>query len=104
MIDACQEILDWRRAQEWTAALAAWCEKQPEMITFSGQCLVHRAEILQLHGAWSQAVREAERAGERLVRGADSYVSGAAFYQQAEVYRVLGDFTAAEDAYRQASR
>jgi ATP/maltotriose-dependent transcriptional regulator MalT len=104
MIDACQEISEWRRAHEWTAALTAWCEKQPDMITFTGQCLVHRAEILQLHGAWPQAVEEAKRAGERLVQGADRRVSGAAFYQQAEVYRVLGDFTAADDAYRQASR
>ena len=103
MIDACQEISEWRRAHEWTAALTAWCEKQPDMITFTGQCLVHRAEILQLHGAWPQAVEEAKRAGERLVQGADRRVSGAAFYQQAEVYRVLGDFTAADDAYRQAS-
>jgi tetratricopeptide (TPR) repeat protein len=90
MIDACQEISEWRRAHEWTAALTAWCEKQPDMITFTGQCLVHRAEILQLHGAWPQAVEEAKRAGERLVQGADRRVSGAAFYQQAEVYRVLG--------------
>jgi ATP/maltotriose-dependent transcriptional regulator MalT len=104
MIDACQEISEWRRAHEWTAALTAWCEKQPDMITFTGQCLVHRAQILQLHGAWPQAVEEAKRAGERLVQGADRRVSGAAFYQQAEVYRVLGDFTAADDAYRQASR
>lgn len=103
MIDACQEISEWRRAHEWTAALTAWCEKQPDMITFTGQCLVHRAQILQLHGAWPQAVEEAKRAGERLVQGADRRVSGAAFYQQAEVYRVLGDFTAADDAYRQAS-
>jgi tetratricopeptide (TPR) repeat protein len=103
VIDACQEVLEWRRAHEWTAALAAWCGTQPDMVTFTGQCLVHRAEILQLHGAWPQAVEEAKQAGDRLVRGADSYATGAALYRQAEVHRVLGDFTAAEDAYRQAS-
>jgi DNA-binding NarL/FixJ family response regulator len=104
VIDACQEVLEWRRAHEWTDALAAWCGKQPDMVTYSGQCLVHRAEILQLHGAWPQAVEEARRAAERLAQGADSYATGAAFYQQGEVHRVLGDFTSAEDAYRQASR
>jgi ATP/maltotriose-dependent transcriptional regulator MalT len=104
VIDACQEVLEWRRAQEWTAALADWCGTQPNMVTFTGQCLVHRAEILQLHGAWPQAVEEARRAGERLARGADRYATGAAFYRRAELHRVLGDVPAAEDAYRQASR
>ena len=103
VIDACQEVLEWRRAQEWTAALAAWCGKQPDMVTFTGQCLVHRAELLQLHGAWPQAVEEARQAGERLALGADSHATGAALYRQAEVHRVRGDLTAAEDAYQQAS-
>ena len=103
MLEACQEILEWRRASECTEALMAWCGKQPDMVTYSGRCLVHRAEILHLHGAWSESVEEARRAGERLAHAADSYAAGAAFYRQAEVYRVLGDFTAAEDAYQQAS-
>jgi DNA-binding CsgD family transcriptional regulator/tetratricopeptide (TPR) repeat protein len=104
MLEACQEILEWRRAREWTEALTAWCGKQPDMVTFSGRCLVHRAEILHLHGAWPESVEEARRAGERLAHGADSWATGGAFYRQAEVYRVLGDFTAAEDAYQQASQ
>ena len=104
VIDACQEVLEWGRAQEWTAALAAWCGKQPDMVTFTGRCLVHRAEILELHGAWPQAVEEARQAGERLEQGADHVAGGSAFYRQAEVHRVLGDVAAAEDAYRQASR
>jgi DNA-binding CsgD family transcriptional regulator len=104
MLEACQEILEWRRAQEWTEALTAWCGRQPEMVTYTGRCLVHRAEILHLHGAWPESVEEARRAGERLANAADSYATGAAYYRQAEVHRVLGDFPAAEDAYQQASR
>ena len=56
MIDACLEMFDLRRAQEWTSALTAWWERQPDLATFTGQCLIHRAEILQLHGAWPEAL------------------------------------------------
>jgi DNA-binding CsgD family transcriptional regulator len=104
VIELCQEVAELRRAQEWTEALTAWWGEQPDMVTFTGQCLVHRAEILQLHGAWPEAVQEAERALERFTRAADQYATGAAWYQQAELHRLSGDFTAAEDAYQQASR
>ena len=104
VLEACQEISEWRRAHEWTEALTAWCGKQPDMITFTGKCLVHRAEIMQFHGAWPEAVEEAERARERFARAADGHATGAAWYRQAEVYRACGDVAAAEDAYQQASR
>jgi ATP/maltotriose-dependent transcriptional regulator MalT len=103
MIDACQEISDLRRAHEWTSALAAWWATQPDMVTFTGQCLVHRAEIMQLHGAWREAFEETKRARERLAHAADKYATGAALYRQAELYRMRGEFASAQDAYREAS-
>ena len=51
VIQACQEVYAFDRAREWTAALAEWCEAQPEMVAFSGVCRVHRAEIMQRRGA-----------------------------------------------------
>ena len=99
VIDGCQEVYALRRAQEWTAALTRWCEEQGDMVAFTGRCLVHRAEILQMHGAWADALREAQRAGERPGRA-----SGQALYRQGDVHRLRGEFGRAEDAYREASR
>ena len=62
VIMACQEVYEMRRAGEWTAALTRWCEEQPDVVAFTGRCLVHRAEIMQLRGAWDDALEEARRA------------------------------------------
>ena len=71
VIMGCQAAYEPRRAQEWTAALTRWCEQQPDMVSFTGTCLVHRAEIMQLHGAWPDALRR--RGGPRsAARGANN--------------------------------
>ena len=104
VIEGCQEIFDLGRAQAWTAALTHWLASQPDLVAYHRQCLVHRAELMQLHGAWRDAMEEAERASERFLRGPDHPAAGAAFYQQAELHRLRGEFAKAEEAYRQASR
>jgi DNA-binding CsgD family transcriptional regulator len=102
VLEACHEIFDWTRAQEWTSALSQWCRSQPDLVPYRGQCLVRRAEMLQLRGAWEDAIDEADRACEHLAAFRQSAL-GAAFYQRAELHRLRGEFPQAERGYRRAS-
>ena len=63
----CRDQYELRRAREWTGALTRWCVQQPEMVTHQGLCLVHRAEIMTLEGAWDDALEEVA-AGRRTIR------------------------------------
>lgn len=104
VIEACQEIQAVSRAREWTSALSEWCEQQPEMVSFTGTCRVHRAEIMQLQGAWREAIEEAQRACQRCLDAGNRRAAAAAYYQRAEVHRLKGEFAEAETAYRNASQ
>ena len=104
VILGCQEAYEPRRAREWTAALSRWCERQPDMVAFTGRCLTHRAEIMGLRGAWPEALEEARRAGRRCAQGNNERAGGEAVYVQGELHRLRGALGAAERAYREASR
>lgn len=107
VIGACRRVYALDRAHEWTAALRAWCERQPDLVPYRGLCLVYRAEIMQLHGAWQEALEEAARVLDMTGRdpGPPARTTrGGAHYQQGEVHRLRGEFAEAEAAYREASR
>ena len=104
VILACQEAHEVRRAREWTAVLSSWCERQPDLVAFTGRCLVHRAEILQLQGSMREALEETIRAVERSRKAANEEAAGEACYRRGEIHRVLGELDSAEEAYRDASR
>jgi DNA-binding NarL/FixJ family response regulator len=102
VLDACREVGDVRRAQEWTAALVSWCDDQPDLVPFRGPCLVHRAEVLRHAGDWDHATSDSERACAWLVGPPPRPGLGAALAQRADLLRLRGEFDAAQEAYRQA--
>lgn len=104
VIASCEEAFEPGRAYEWTAALTRWCEAQPQLVSFTGRCLAHRAGIKQLRGAWANALEEAVLARELSEQAMNRPATGQAYYQQAELNRLRGDFAAAEAAYHDASR
>jgi len=104
VILACQDAHELGRAREWTEALTEWCEHQPELVAFTGRCRLHRAEIMQLRGAWIDALDEARRAEERSAAASNRSAVGEATYLRAEVHRLRGELAAAEEGFREASR
>src|SRR5438552_864703 len=103
VILACEDVYELRRAQEWTAALTRWCERQPDLRAFTGRCLVHRAQLMRLHGDWLDALEEAGRAGGRFEEAMNRSAAGRACYLRGEVHRLRGEFGPAGEAFRAGS-
>jgi DNA-binding CsgD family transcriptional regulator len=104
VLSACRETFDIRRAHEWTSAFSQWCTAQPDLVPFRGYCLIRRAEILQLHGDWDEALDEVRKAAKRMDDPASKAELGAATYQEAEIHRLRGEFREAEERYREANQ
>ncbi|MBT2554543.1 helix-turn-helix transcriptional regulator [Arthrobacter sp. ISL-5] len=101
VIQTCHLAFDLHRAHEWTRALDRWCDAQQNLVAFSGQCQMHRAELYRLHGAWTEAIDAAKTAQDLAFRG-DRMATYGGFYEQGEVHRLRGDFDASEASYLRA--
>jgi DNA-binding NarL/FixJ family response regulator len=101
LIASCWQVYAYDRAREWTAALERWCNAQPQLVQFGGACQLHRAEILEMDGAWEQALAAAREAAQR--EAAEDVCAGAA-YRQGEIHRLRGEWQEAERCYAEALR
>ena len=102
-IEGCQEIADFGRVAEWTSALHRWCLAQPGLVAFTGQCSLHRGQLMRVHGAWPEALEEFARAIERYRRADSVAAVGLAECERGDVLRQRGEFDAAERAYERSS-
>jgi ATP/maltotriose-dependent transcriptional regulator MalT len=102
VIAVCRGCLDLDRSAEWTELLGRWCDSQPDLVPFRGQCLVHRSEVLQVRGRWDDAAVEVEKVLADAPTSPVDVAGGMALYQRAELHRLRGEHRAAERCYRDA--
>jgi len=102
LIEACQEVSDFDRAAEWTSALTSWIEAQPGLVPFTGQCAVHRGQIMRVRGSFAGAVEEFQLSVQRYLEAETPAPAGLAMDECGGVLRILGDLPAAERAYERA--
>jgi len=101
-ISTCRDLLEVRRAGEWTARFEQWCERTALPGGWRGDCRVHRAELLRLQGRWTEAEEEAESASEDFLRFDMPAEIGPAAYEIGELRLRRGDLAGARDAFRRA--
>jgi ATP/maltotriose-dependent transcriptional regulator MalT len=103
LIEGCQELADFSRVYSWTQALTRWCEEQPGLAPFTGQCSLHRGQILRLHGAFDDALVEFSQAQHRAETGfRQSGAAAAALTERGDLLRIRGRLADAESAYQRS--
>jgi ATP/maltotriose-dependent transcriptional regulator MalT len=103
MIEACQEVSDFSRAASWTSALTRWCDTQPGLVPYTGQCSLHRGQIMRLHAAYDEALAEFALAQRRYQLEGTAAPAALALTEQGDVLRIQGRLDEAEASYRQAA-
>ncbi len=103
LMAACYELGDIGRAAAWTQSTSDWCDEMAPAVLFKGICRVHRAQVMQIHGHWTQAQDEAERVCQDVAHIHVGVVAEG-HYQIGEIRRLRGDLEGAERAYEEGHR
>ena len=101
-IEACQEISDFDRVAQWTTALTTWCGSQVGLVPFTGQCAVHRGQVMRVRGAYAEALAELDGAIARYVSMGTPAAAGLACAEKGAVLQIMGEHDAAEAAFQRA--
>ena len=101
MLDVCDQIEDYERANEWSDAAQAWCEQHSDS-AYPGVCRVFRAELKRRRGDWDDATSDLNRAIGELT--GFTPIIGAALYQIGEVDLRAGRLAEAEERFRSCER
>jgi ATP/maltotriose-dependent transcriptional regulator MalT len=102
LLGACNELVDLRRAREWTEATRRWCDPLPLASLYPGICRVHWAEVLDVRGDWDEAEQEAISAAADM-DGIDVFAVADGWFVVGEVRRRRGDLDGADAAYAKAA-
>ena len=102
VIDACAELFDVARCRSWTESFLRWCDSQQDLVLYRGHCFLHRAEMLEVLGAWPEALVEARCACDRLAAPVNPAALSGACMIEGDLLRLVGDFDGAEAAYHRA--
>ncbi len=98
----CYDVMDLRRAREWTRATERWLSGCSDAVMYLGVCRAHRLQLDAVEGAWAEVEREAAEVERDLLDMNLEAVAETA-YQLGETYRVRGLHDLADACYRKAA-
>src|SRR4026208_1110320 len=112
-IEGCQEISDFGRVAEWTAALERWCSAQPGLLLLTGQRALPRGplsapgrgalrggRLFRMRGDWAEALDELELAAQRYVEAGSPDAIGLTSRESGDVLRPRGAPGEADGAHQ----